>query len=587
MGDRLLVRHFLGRFLEHDLISSNADRREVVSVIGGTVMAISLFLSVIITLDYQFSNFMPPGLVSVRSLNDRFLLVSASMLVMGLLAVAAWDALSLDARDHAVLGVLPISRTVIIRSKFVAVGVLAIGTDLAWNLAPTLLRSVAVPIKLSIGLKGALILTLAHGFVSLAAGAFGFLSVFALREVFSAVLGQDRFRSISPFLQGALVVVLTSALFLLPGSYGNVAHKWLAPNGSSAKALPPLWFVGLHETLAGSVIDRLPRVRPARPLVERERNATALYRGLWPVYRQLSRWALMAMAAVTIVTILASAWNSRRLPTAVDHPRRTLTTSPVWRWMVEHVVARSSLRQAGFWFTLQTVPRRVNHRAVMASALAVGFSLVVIALRGHALEVETNIASIPLSILAAQSLLIVSVVTGFRRAAQVPADLRASSTFSLAWAGHTQPYVAGVKRAALAALVLPMLAVLFFWHAALLGVRVAVLHFGLGVALSILLIETLFLCYRRMPFVSVYVPDSELKSRGVAYIAGMFYLSFALAWVERLALGATFGYWLFAGVIVGLTVVVSAFDQRWRRAPVVLDLDEESPLPTQRIDLSG
>src|SRR5262245_779114 len=378
MGDCLLVRHFLGRFLEHDLISLNADRREVLSVAGGIVIAISLFLSVIIALDYQFSNFMPPGLVSVRSLDDRFLLVSASMLVMALLAVAEWDALSLDARDHAVLGVLPISRAVIIRSKFVAVGVLAIGTDLAWNLAPTLLRSVAVPIKLSIGLKGALMLTLAHAFVSLAAGAFGFLSVFALREVVAAVLGQDRFRSISTFLQGALVVVLASALLLLPGSYANVAHKWLAPNGSTAKALPPLWFVGLHETLAGSVIDRLPRVRPARPLVERERNATALYRALWPVYREMSRWAWMAMAAVTIVTIMASAWNSRRLSAPVDHPRRTLTTNPVWKWMVEHV-ARSSLRQAGFWFTLQTVPRRVNHRAVIATALAVGFALAVIA----------------------------------------------------------------------------------------------------------------------------------------------------------------------------------------------------------------
>src|SRR5262245_50265241 len=201
----------------------------------------------------------------------------------------------------------------------------------------------------------------------------------------------------------------------------------------------------------------------------------------------------------------------------------------------------------------------------MASALAIGSSIVVIALRGHALEIEKNIASTPLSILAAQSLLIASVVTGFRRAAQVPADLRASRTFSLAWAGQTQPYLAGVKRAALVALVLPILAVLFFWHTALLGVRVAVLHFGLGVALSILLIEALFLCYRRMPFVSVYVPDSELKSRGVAFVVGMFFLSFALAGVERLALEATFGYGLFAAVVVGLSVVLSAFDQRWRR----------------------
>ena len=145
MRDRLLVRHFLWRFLEHDLISPNADRHVVLSALGGALVAVSLFMAMLIAIPYQFFPDMPPGMVSLSSLDDRFLFTSASMLVMAFVAVAQWDALGLDARDTAVLGVLPIPRGVIIRTKFMAVGVLAISVAAAWNLAPTLLRFAALP----------------------------------------------------------------------------------------------------------------------------------------------------------------------------------------------------------------------------------------------------------------------------------------------------------------------------------------------------------------------------------------------------------------------------------------------------------
>src|SRR6266436_2536189 len=103
MRDRLLIRHFLWRFLDHDLISPNADRHVVLSVIAATLVAVSLFLAVLIAAPYQFSPDMPPGMVSLSSLDDRFLFTSASTLVMALAAVAQWDALGLDARDTAVL----------------------------------------------------------------------------------------------------------------------------------------------------------------------------------------------------------------------------------------------------------------------------------------------------------------------------------------------------------------------------------------------------------------------------------------------------------------------------------------------------
>src|ERR1043166_9477726 len=204
--ERLLVSHFLRRFVEHDLVSSNADRREVISVAGGVLISVSLFLAVLVALGYQFSNFLPPGLTSVRSIDDRFLFVSSSMLVMALLAVAVWDALALEDRDPAWLGVLPVPLPVIVRTKFMAVTLLAVVTAAAWNLPSILLRSFSLPFTLTVGVRGSLILTAGHAVATLAAGAFGFLAVFALREGLSAALGYTRFRAISSALQAVLVV---------------------------------------------------------------------------------------------------------------------------------------------------------------------------------------------------------------------------------------------------------------------------------------------------------------------------------------------------------------------------------------------
>jgi hypothetical protein len=586
MRDRLLVRHFLQRFLEHDLISSTADRRVVVSVVGGALIALSLFTSVLIAWVYQLAPSMPPGLTSLRSLDDRFLFVSSSMLVMALLAVSQWDALSLDARDAAVLGILPIPKAAIIRAKFLAVALLAAGTLVACNLAPTLLRFASVPSGLRIGGQGALILTLAHAIVTLAAGVFGFLAVYGLREGLVAVLGQDRFGSISSMLQAILLVVLTSALLLLPGSSIDVAGRWFEGGRPVRKALPQVWFVGLHETMAGRVIDDLPRTRPKRFLVVPEHNATNVYRSLWPQYRRAGRVAMEALAAVILVTIAACAWNCRRLATPrMRRRRRARALNLAARWVVGSVVARSPLREAGFWFTFQTLPRRLNHRVALASSLAVGFSLIVVTAGDRILTAHTDAAVVPVAILAAQSLLITSVLTGFRHAVQVPSDLRGSKTFSLAWTGDARSYLSGVKRAAFMGLALPVLTILALWHAAVLPVRVAVLHFGVGAAYSIFLIEVLFLRYRRVPFVSAYEPSVEIKSHGALYVLVMLLLSFALAGTERLAFQAVVRYVALMIAIVGLTAAAAAFDRARKDPPPILDCEEEPALPTLRLGL--
>jgi hypothetical protein len=342
--------------------------------------------------------------------------------------------------------------------------------------------------------------------------------------------------------------------------------------------------------MAGNVIDRLPRTRPAIYLAAMERDATALYRSLWPLYHELSRAAIVSLAFVTILAVAACAWNSRRLPApAVGRGRKASHLAFVWKWAVARLLARSPLQRAGFCFTLQTLPRRVTHRVVLASGLAVGLALMIVTVQTQLIGAHTDIASVPLSILAAQPLVLACLLTGFRRAVQLPADLRASGTFSLAWSGDRRPYISGVKRAGLVAIAAPTLVALSVWHSAVLGVRVAVLHFGTGVAFSTLLVELLFLGYPRLPLVSAYVPSADLKSRGPAYVAAVLLTSFLLALIERWAMAAATALYvaMLSMALLAISAAVSMADRSRESSASALELDEEIPLPTQRLNLAG
>ena len=585
MRDRLLIRHFLWRFLEHDLVSPNIDRRGWLSAVGGALIGVSLFLAILIATPYQFFNQMPPGLVSIQSLDDRYVFISASMLVMALVAVAQWDALALDGRDTQVLGPLPIPTRVIVRSKVAATALLAAAAVVGWNLPPALLRAAAVPIVLRIGWGGLLTLTVAQGVSTIGAGAFGFLAVLGVREFVYASLGPTRFGRVSAAVQAVLVVVLTTALLLIPASARGVARR-LAQGSPVYRALPVVWFIGLHETLAGSIVDRLPRTQPEPMLKTAERDATELYRSLWPLYRELAHVATVACLVVMVTTMLAFVWSHRRLPMTVSRPlSQDGTLRRAWTWSVIRVIARTPLRQAGFFFTSQTLSRSVTHRVVMAISLAIGLSLVLVVVSGR-VSAGSDVRSIPLALLATQPLLISTVVIGFRHATRMPAELRASRTFHLTLTGHAAPYRSGVKRAGWLLVVGPTLLALTVWETATLGPRVALFHLGIGLSLSALVIETVFVRDRHVPFASGYVPSGDAKVTGLACLMSVVLGAFGLAWVERQALETMTGYGALLAILVGLCVAVRAFDRTSQDLRAALEFDEEAPLPTQRLNLA-
>ncbi len=587
MRERLLVRLFLQRFLDHDLISAETDRREALATIVGMLVALSLFLAVLLAVKYQFNMFLPPGLTAIFSLDDRFLLVTASMLVMALIAVAQWDSLALDARDGAVLGVLPVPQTVIVRAKCVAVALWAAGFVAAWTIAPTLLRPAALPVKLPIGGTGVIALVLAHAVTSIGAGALGFFAVLALRESLRAVLGQAVFRRVSPGLQASLVIACATGLLLLPGVYSGVGRDWLSQGRLSPLAVPSLWFVGLHESLAGWVFDELPRGNVPRFFASTEREATTLYRALWPLFRELGGIAIASLVATTALAAIVSLWNGRRFPVPAGlRVPRERTYRRLCAWLVTRVIARQPPVQAGFFFALQTVSRKASHRLTLASALAIGLALVVVSADAQMFAAAGATSTVPLAALAAQTILLAALTAGFRHAVRVPAELRANWTFKMCCTGTMRPYISGVMKAGWFGLILPTLTVISAIDAAVLGAWLAFLQFTLGVVVSRLLLEIAFLGYNRLPFASAYVPGAHLSVTSIV-IPAVVLAAFSLAWVERAAIESLTAFGALLAVLASLATAVRKANASWRQPTDLPDLDESAALPTQRLTLAG
>jgi hypothetical protein len=581
--DGLLARHFLRRFLENDLVSPHADRRDSLATFAAGVITGGLFITVLLALKYQFM-LQPPGHTAIFALDDRFLFIASSMLLMALLAVSQWDALALDARDASILGPLPLDHRAIVTAKLAAVGALALGAAVGINIAPSLLHPWMLAGRLPVGLGGLLALMLAHLGITVAAGVFGFVVVLGIREVTYAGLGGRWFLRASPFVQALLVVILASALLLVPSLSSGIGRGWLG--APSAAWIPPLWFLGLHEVVAGDVIAGLRPMDLRGPIAGLEREAMALYRSFDGIFRDLALIAVRALALAVVTALTAYLWNSRRLPVAAYQTHaRGRTAARVLRAAAERTIVRHEVARAGFFFTFKCLARSAPHRLSIAMALGAGTAAAAVSLREGGYRVGMHIGSLPLAVLAIQSMLVIVLAAGFRHAARVPAELRANWTFHVCWSGDERPFLSGARRAAALGLILPILLGLAPLHAIVLGWRAALVHLSVGMLLALALIRLLFLGFRKLPFASSYVPSVNLKALSPIYVLVFLLASYGLAAIERAALGHTTRSLVLVLALAGTVVLVAAVDDRQRRARQPIDLDEAPAPATQRLGL--
>jgi hypothetical protein len=508
----LLTTHFLRQFLENDLISPDSDRSQLLAVVGAMIVSLTLFLSVIMSVAY-IGPLMTPGLAAVLSLNDKFFYLALAMIVTALVAASQWDTLAIDARDAAILEPLPIPAATIMRAKLSAVAILGAAVAVGVNAC----ASVVFPALLVFNFRqmsfvALLGLMATHAIVTVAAAAFGYLTVIALRETMVAVLGRRWFTYVSPATQGALIVMLGGSLLLLPPAANRIAQRGF--DGWRAMS-PPMWFLGAYEMTAGGIIADLPRTRMRPRQADSDRISTAIYAERRTEFPAMARRAAVALGVTFLVGAAAYVWNARRLPSLGSAPPPAFRR----RWglggrLANALLLRHAAARAGFYFALAAMWRSNTHRLTLACAAAAGFAMAVVALSNANVQQGGGASS---RLLSMQPLFYGALLVGFRHVIRVPAELRANWGFQLAWRGRDRPFIAGVKWAAVVALVLPALAVLLPLFVFVLGPRLALLHAALGLAGAIVLLEALMVRYDKVPFTCTYLPSENMKALAPLY----------------------------------------------------------------------
>jgi hypothetical protein len=271
-----------------------------------------------------------------------------------------------------------------------------------------------------------------------------------------------------------------------------------------------MWFIGLHQALAGDLVVNVAPPRPLpRRLRDQEARALTIYRAGQPASGPLASIALTALSVSCVTALLAYLWNARRPAARPRTPaRRRTALEQLATQLASRTIVPAPAARAGFFFTLQTLGRSPQHRAALAVGAAVGLSMAAIAF-GHAMRVGTDPLS--RSLLAAQTLFIACLLAGTEHAARLPAHLPSGWNVQLAWGGDPRAYETGVRRGIAVGVVLPALAVLFAVHLVFLDVWRALGHFVVGGLAAIAAIEARSLASHTLPFLTAYVAGGRIK----------------------------------------------------------------------------
>lgn len=545
-----------------------------------------LFVSFFLSLPYLTSPYPLPGRTAANVIRVQFLYSAWSMTVMALVAVSVWDALSLDHRDTEILGPLPLPRGVIIQAKVWALIMFAAGFAAALNVVPAMMHPISAVSRLRPSLLQVGTLVAAHIASTTAAAAFGFAAVLAIRELLHAALGSAAFRRVSVLVRAALVVALVTTLLLIPAMGFRVATLWLQ-GAIDARALPPMWFAGLHDLISGHIWAQLPRPDLPPSVAASERAFEFLYQSRRPMLRELGLAGGGTFLLVLVVSAVSYLWNNRRLPEPPFSraPRRGYLRA-IPDTIALRFVARRPLVRAGLFFTMRVLARSVQNRLAIGIPLAVAIAVATVSLPAAGMTSTLDFSSAPVAVLAVQLLFVTALVIGFRHSVRVPADLRARWTFHLVRPANHDVYLSGVKRAAVVKLVLPVLLALVPFHVLALGRQAAMAHFAFGLLSALVLREAFLLEYRRLPFAASYVPESKLTTYGAIYAFFCLTSVYTVAWLEHLALRTTSGSVVLFVVTATSFGALRAIDMWQRRSPREVDLDELVDPPTLRLGLT-
>ena len=394
----LLVRHFLDRFFNNEMVSAGGGTKARVIQVAYAIALPGLIFAIYLFPPYHY----PGGRPFWSQVSDHYFYVMYSFVAMGVVTLFEWDLFFPDLLDAFVLCTLSIERRRLFLARLTAVavflGIFLLGTNA--------LGTVFFPA--SADLPSLTRHFCAHLLAISFSGAFAAAALLALQGAASSVLGERFFRVVSPFLQGLSIMVLLTVFLLFP-ALSRYLEALLTSRDAAARFFPPFWFLGIYECLL--------------------HGGSAL-----PVFAALARTGCVATALAVAVAMLTYPVAYRRRMRHVVEGSEARDTRSVLGGLIGRIFHRTLLRlprrRGIHHFISQTLLRRPRHRVYLAMYGGLGLALVaasaVLLIPGKG---RLGLGLSPEGLRAAVPIVAFWTVAGLRGAFLSPADGRVNWLF--------------------------------------------------------------------------------------------------------------------------------------------------------------
>jgi hypothetical protein len=257
---RALTAAFFARFFESDTTAERTDSTRSFFWLLAILAAPGLLLTTYRQFLWERIARRGEGLAALHQAvrADTADYLALTFVAVAVVAAARWQSLVIDRRDALVLGSLPTRPRAIVVAKLAALagytGLLAagmhVGTALVQGIA---LGALERPTNVAGTMAGLAI-------ASVGLTVFVMTAVASFQAAGLALVGPPRFARVAVMMQMALVAVVLVVFVLMPG-HSPRAFSTFDADGVGGPAwvfwLPPIWFLGVYETIAGSASAEL------------------------------------------------------------------------------------------------------------------------------------------------------------------------------------------------------------------------------------------------------------------------------------------------------------------------------------------
>ena len=469
-----LVSHFIMRLTGSE--DSSGESRIGSGALLGLLAAPGAFLCFLLLDNYSTLMSWFRGTLNedlfVTSAADKFLFISAAMVVTGIVTVLKWDRILPGAQDFLNLAPLPVRPHSILLANAVAIALAVLVFSVTVSAIPSFLFPMIICAAADTTMGGFAQFVATHAFCVVLSCIFTFCTVFAVLGTISAVLTRNAFRAISSALRAvALIAFLT---LLLSGFAGpQLLKEVTARPESPLHWLPSLWFVSLYQCL--------------------QHRAT-------PALAAMARLAWQGMFAAFGVMLAAYAVGYRRRFAAVlesgGRSSRRMGERILIGALDLFAPRAAGFGRASFRFVVRALMQDEEHRLCLAVAVGLGWLLAVQNVAGARAGSDVLPA---IGVLAAPLTAAYLLILGLRVALEMPVTLPANWAFRIVLDPKENETAFIARRVLYAFLVLFVLAPCLAFSLWRLSPGVAVLHTLYVLALSAFLVELLLTNYRKMP----------------------------------------------------------------------------------------